>query len=71
MSREGWPCADGEAGDPETCRLAILTLLHALPKAQRRNAFRFCLDDLERLYRSARCAPPPWINILRASEQLR
>lgn len=51
--------------DAETCGAAITILLHGLPEEQRGHAFLFCLDDLERLYLSAGCAPPWWINVLR------
>jgi hypothetical protein len=55
------------AGNPETCRDAILILLHAIPEVQRDHAFRFCLDEFERLHVSAGCLPPVWINVLRES----
>jgi hypothetical protein len=61
-----WRCGkDMEAGNPEACRHAILALLHAIPEVQRGHAFRFCLDEFERLHVSAGCPPPPWINVLR------
>ena len=51
--------------DAERCRAAILTLLHGISQEQRTHAFVFCLDEVERLYTSAGCPPPPWINQLR------
>jgi hypothetical protein len=55
----------GADEDTESCRDAIYVLLHAIPEEQREHAFLFCLDELERLYRSAGRIPPPWINRLR------
>lgn len=52
--------------DAETCSAAIRILLHGLGEEQRSHAFGFLLGDLERLYLSAGCSPPAWINMLRA-----
>ena len=56
--------------DPATCFEAIMVLLHGLPPEQHVHAVKFLLEDLERLYQSARCRPPGWINLLRASTPL-
>jgi hypothetical protein len=51
---------------PDACSAAIQILLHGLGEQQRAHAFGFLLGDLERLYLSAGCSPPAWINTLRA-----
>lgn len=69
MNNEAPHCQNSDSSS--AARHALDILLHDIPEEQVRHCRLFLLEELERLYISARRMPPQWIRMIRAADDPR